>query len=65
LRYRHKKVAETAKLPPGAGVRQRRGAVIAADIASVRRFYPGATEADLAETVKQVEAAEAGKPHSF
>ena len=29
---------------------------IAEDIASVRRFYPGATEADLAETVKQVEA---------
>ena len=29
---------------------------IAADIPSVRRFYPGATEADLAETVKQVEA---------
>jgi SDR family mycofactocin-dependent oxidoreductase len=29
---------------------------IAEDIDSVRRFYPGATEADLAETVKQVEA---------
>jgi SDR family mycofactocin-dependent oxidoreductase len=29
---------------------------IAEDIASVRRFYPGATEADLAETVKEVEA---------
>ena len=29
---------------------------IAEDIVSVRRFYPGATEADLAETVKQVEA---------
>jgi SDR family mycofactocin-dependent oxidoreductase len=29
---------------------------IAADIASVRRFYPGATEADLAETARQVEA---------
>ena len=29
---------------------------IAEDIGSVRRFFPGATEADLAETVKQVEA---------
>jgi SDR family mycofactocin-dependent oxidoreductase len=29
---------------------------LAEDIPSVRRFYPGATEADLAETVKQVEA---------
>jgi SDR family mycofactocin-dependent oxidoreductase len=29
---------------------------IAEDVDSVRRFYPGATEADLAETVKQVEA---------
>jgi SDR family mycofactocin-dependent oxidoreductase len=29
---------------------------IAEDIDSVRRFYPGATEADLAETVKEVEA---------
>jgi SDR family mycofactocin-dependent oxidoreductase len=29
---------------------------IAEDIESVRRFYPGATEADLAETVKEVEA---------
>jgi SDR family mycofactocin-dependent oxidoreductase len=29
---------------------------IAEDIDSVRRFYPGATEADLAETVTQVEA---------
>jgi SDR family mycofactocin-dependent oxidoreductase len=29
---------------------------IAEDIPSVRRFYPGATEADLAETVKEVEA---------
>jgi SDR family mycofactocin-dependent oxidoreductase len=29
---------------------------IAEDIDSVRRFYPGATEADLAGTVKQVEA---------
>jgi NAD(P)-dependent dehydrogenase (short-subunit alcohol dehydrogenase family) len=29
---------------------------IAEDIASVRRFYPGATEADLAETVREVEA---------
>lgn len=29
---------------------------IAEDIDGVRRFYPGATEADLAETVKQVEA---------
>jgi NAD(P)-dependent dehydrogenase (short-subunit alcohol dehydrogenase family) len=26
---------------------------IAEDIASVRRFYPGATEADLAETVRR------------
>src|SRR5258708_15235646 len=29
---------------------------IAEDIESVRRFYPGATEGDLAETVKEVEA---------
>ena len=29
---------------------------IASGIASMRRFYPGATEADLAETVKEVEA---------
>jgi NAD(P)-dependent dehydrogenase (short-subunit alcohol dehydrogenase family) len=29
---------------------------IAEDIDSVRRFYPGATEADLDETVKEVEA---------
>jgi SDR family mycofactocin-dependent oxidoreductase len=29
---------------------------IAEDIDSVRRFYPGATETDLAETVKEVEA---------
>jgi NAD(P)-dependent dehydrogenase (short-subunit alcohol dehydrogenase family) len=29
---------------------------VAEDIPSVTRFYPGATEADLAETVKQVEA---------
>jgi len=29
---------------------------IARDIGSVRRFYPGATEADLAETVREVEA---------
>jgi SDR family mycofactocin-dependent oxidoreductase len=29
---------------------------LAEDVPSVRRFYPGATEADLAETVKQVEA---------
>ena len=29
---------------------------IAAEIESVKRFYPGATEADLAETVRQVEA---------
>jgi SDR family mycofactocin-dependent oxidoreductase len=29
---------------------------IAADIEGVRRFYPGATEADLAETVRHVEA---------
>src|SRR3954447_2052740 len=29
---------------------------IAEEIESVKRFYPGASEADLAETVKQVEA---------
>jgi SDR family mycofactocin-dependent oxidoreductase len=29
---------------------------VAADIESVARYYPGATEADLAETVKEVEA---------